>query len=263
MTYGQNPYPQQNQPFGGSPYGPPAGSQGSAPWPGQPGAQPQNPGQPGRPGWGQQPGWPGGQPGQPAPGQPQQQGAPWGPPQGAAQSAPGGWGPGGQQPPAPVPATPVPEPEPRKASLRTRELLVSTTETLPGHEVAAVLGEVVGVITRPRQLRPAPDLAALLAQTRQDAVDAAVAMAQQAGADAIIGLRFDGGKVNDQTSEVAAYGTAVTLVGGNPLQAAASEPEDEQDENPFTTGGSSIAEQPAQPAGAQPEQPEQPAQEPS
>lgn len=256
MSFGQNPYPQQNPPYGQAPYGAPPGSQGSAPWPGQPQGQPPA----GAPGQWQQPGWPGqpGHPGMPpqpgqhpaqVPGAPQSN--PWGPGGPGAPGVPGGPGaPGwGQQsaPAAPVPATPVPEPEPRTASFRRRDLLVSTTDTVGGQVIKAVLGEVVGVVTRPRQLRPTPDLAALLTQTRQDAIDAAVAMAVEAGADAVVGLRFDGGKINDQTSEVTAYGTAVTLVGGNPLGEGA-------DENPFTTGGQQAPAEPAQTELAQPDE---------
>jgi hypothetical protein len=37
-------------------------------------------------------------------------------------------------------------------------------------------------------------------------------MAQAAGADAVVGLRFDCSEITQSLSEVAAYGTAVTLV---------------------------------------------------
>lgn len=246
MSYGQNPYGQN--PYGQNPYGQP-GSQPSAPWnnsqQGQPGfGGPQAP-QGGQP-WGQPSAapapWQPGQPGQAAPGAPGQGGQPWGPPQGQpAGGQPGQRGQQWGQPPAqPVPSTPVPEPEPRKAEFRKRDLLVTTTESLPGHTISEVLGEVVGVVTRPRDMKPNPDLKVMLTETRQDAVDALVEMASAAGAQAVIGLRFDGGKINAATSEVTAYGTAVKLEGAEP---AAEEPEAE--ENPF------VSEEPSSDESAQ------------
>ena len=52
----------------------------------------------------------------------------------------------------------------------------------------------------------------MLTDSRQDAVARMVEMAVGAGADAIVGLRFDCSEITQSLSEVAAYGTAVTLV---------------------------------------------------
>jgi hypothetical protein len=52
----------------------------------------------------------------------------------------------------------------------------------------------------------------MLTRSRQDAISRAVEMAESAGADAILGLRFDCSEITQSLSEVAAYGTAVTLV---------------------------------------------------
>ncbi len=251
MTYGQpdpqNPYgpPRQGPAAGQPPYGPPPQQQPSAPY-GQPnpygmpqpnpyGAPPANPyGPPPNPGsYGpppqQRPQDPYGRPGQPGPyGQPAPQGMPpAGPPVGqqppafaqsappppmpqppAPQAAPGaGWSP--VQPTGPV--SPVPEPAPRKATFVARDLPVVTTETVPGREISGVVGVVLGVTTRSRDVKVGPDTIVLLAQARQDALDALVAMAVEADADAVVGLRFDGGKIAEGLSEVAAYGTAVRL----------------------------------------------------
>lgn len=236
--YGQNPY-------GQNPYGQPS-SQPSAGW-GQPpagaGNQP-----PQQPGWGQPAPW--GAP-QPGPGGPPQQG--WGqPPHPGQQPHPGQpphpgqqppmspqhWGPQGQQsaqPQRPVPPTPVPEPEPRTAELLQRDVIVSTTENLPGQEITDILGEVIGVVTRPRDMRAQADLAVILTETRQAAVTAMVEMATRAGADAVIGLRFDGGKISEGASEVTAYGTAVKL-GGAP-QRASTDAEEKGDAAQAATPG--------------------------
>lgn len=177
--YGQNPpnpYGQQ-QP---GPYGqPPAGRQPQPPYPGQ-GPYGQQPGQ-----YPQQP--PYGQPGQ---------------------------GPYGQTPQW----TPQP-PAMKQPAVVQRSLPVVTMETVPGREISSVVGDVVGVVARTRELRP--DLRGLnpldgyvvmLTDSRQDAVARMVEMAVAAGADAVVGLKFDCSEITQSLSEVAAYGTAVKLV---------------------------------------------------
>ena len=158
--------------------------------------------------YGQQPPYGPNQPnpyGQQQPGQyPPQQ--PYGQPQqGAYGQQPGQWTP---QPPAL-----------KQPSVVTRPLPVVTMETVPGREISGLIGDVMGVVARTRELRP--DLrggnlidgyAVMLTDSRQDAVARMADMAVAAGADAIVGLRFDCSEITQSLSEVAAYGTAVTLV---------------------------------------------------
>src|SRR5829696_9293829 len=137
----------------------------------------------------------------------------------------------GQQPPYgqpqayPPPAQPYPgqpgqwPPEaPAKPELVQRSTTVVTMDAVPGRQIEEVLGEVIGVVARPRELRP--DLrsgnpidgyAAMLTESRQEAVARLVEMAERAGANAVIGLRFDCSEITQSLSEVAAYGTAVRL----------------------------------------------------
>lgn len=160
---------------------------------GQPGRQPNPYGQPQPPAYGQQGGY--GQPPAPQGGYAQ--------PQGYGQ-------PGyGQQPP---PWSPQP-------ALRRQPLPVLTMESVPGREIATVVGAVVGVVARSRELRP--DLrqvgviegyTTMLTDSRQDALSRLVATAKEAGADAVVGLRFDCSEITQSLSEIVAYGTAVTLV---------------------------------------------------
>ncbi|HET9301796.1 MAG TPA: heavy metal-binding domain-containing protein [Propionibacteriaceae bacterium] len=199
--YGQQqpgPYGQPQQPYGQSS----AGRQPQPPYPGQQGPYPQQPGQYPPP---QQPY---GQPGQ----------GPYG--------QPGQWTP---QPPAMKQPTVVQRPLP-----------VVTMETVPGREISTVVGDVVGVVARTRELRP--DLrggnpidgyVVMLTDSRQDAVARMVDMAVAAGADAVVGLKFDCSEITQSLSEVAAYGTAVTLV---PEQDEAAEAS--ADEQGSTTGDS-------------------------
>ena len=204
--YGQNPYGQQPNPYGQQP--------------------PQQYGQPGRPAqpygqqpapYGQQPGYPPQQPYAPQPGQgqPPQQNPYAQQPYGQA-GQPGQWTP---QPPASA-----------RPTLVKRSIVVVTMDAVPGREVEEVLGDVVGVVARSRELRP--DLRSgnpiegyvtMLTQSRQEAVGKLVEMAEAAGANAVVGLRFDCSEITQSLSEVAAYGTAIKLVDqGQPATSASS-----------------------------------------
>ena len=165
--------------------------------------------------YGQQP--PYGQPTPPAAPNPYGQ-QPYGQPQqgGWAQPQPGAYGqaPYGQPQPGGWPAPTAPRP-----TLRHQALPVLTMESVPGREIASVVGTVVGVVARARELRP--DLrqggviegyTVMLTDSRQDALTRLVDTARDAGADAVIGLRFDCSEITQSLSEVVAYGTAVTLV---------------------------------------------------
>ncbi len=88
---------------------------------------------------------------------------------------------------------------------------VATTEFLPGREVTGVVGVVIGIATRPRDMAHNPEMAFVNTAARQDAVGAMVQQALEAGADAVVGVRFDGGKISETVTELTAYGTAVTL----------------------------------------------------
>jgi uncharacterized protein YbjQ (UPF0145 family) len=101
-------------------------------------------------------------------------------------------------------------------------VLVVTTDSIPGYEVRAVIGEVVGVTARTfnpyiegvKSLngRLNPQLLRLLAQIRQEAVAYMVAAAQRRGANAILAMRFDNRDVTLPWREICAYGTAVLVV---------------------------------------------------
>jgi uncharacterized protein YbjQ (UPF0145 family) len=91
-----------------------------------------------------------------------------------------------------------------------------------------VIGDVVGVVARTRELRP--DLrggnpidgyVVMLTDSRQDAVARMVEMAGS-GSDAVVGLRFDCSEITQSLSEVAAYGTAVRLTPDTVMQRATS-----------------------------------------
>ena len=200
--YQQNPYRQQPQ----GPYG-----------------QPVQYGQ--RPQYGQQP-----------PPNPYQQPNPYAgrdfrqPPQQPGQQ-PGPLPPPGQQPGAQQ--GPWVAQTPSRPTIVPRAIPVVTLESLPGREIAEIVGDVVGVVARGRDLPPElrgggmeAGYVSMLTRSRQEAVARAVEMAESAGADAIVGLRYDCSEITQNLSEVIAYGTAVKLV---PLPGADAAPADPAD----------------------------------
>ena len=145
---------------------------------------------------------------------------PYGQPSPFGQPPPPGQPPYPPQPPygQPNPWTPVA----RRPQLVRRSLPVVTMDKLVGREITEVLGEVLGVVARTRELRPdlrtgnyLDDYVTMLTESRQDAVARLVEMAEAAGADAVVGLRFDCSEITQSLSEVCAYGTAVKLAGGH------------------------------------------------
>jgi uncharacterized protein YbjQ (UPF0145 family) len=105
--------------------------------------------------------------------------------------------------------------------------LVTTTFDLPGLQVAKNLGVVRGIIVRSRGA--IGNLAAgfqqffggnitiytsLCEQARADAYDLMIRHAEEVGANAIIGVRYDATEIAPGVTEVLCYGTAVHVVPG-------------------------------------------------
>jgi uncharacterized protein YbjQ (UPF0145 family) len=104
------------------------------------------------------------------------------------------------------------------------EILISTMNDLPGYEVVEVHGEVFGLIVRARNVfsnlgaglrtvfgGEAKGYTSLLSDSRNQAVDRLRDAARETGANAVLAMRFDCNEIADIMSEVAAYGTAVTV----------------------------------------------------
>ncbi len=104
------------------------------------------------------------------------------------------------------------------------ELIVTTMNDLPGYRVTEVYGEVFGLTVRSRHL--GSDIGAslkglvggeikgytkMLAQSRLQAIERLRDAAREVGANAIIAMRFDCTDLGRNLTEVAAYGTAVTV----------------------------------------------------
>lgn len=103
-------------------------------------------------------------------------------------------------------------------------MLVATTNDLPGYRIVAHVGMVRGVTVRSRSIVGNVggaiqsifggnlSIYTKLAETaRQEAYDLLVANAREAGANAIIAMRYDATEIMDGITEVLAYGTAVRV----------------------------------------------------
>lgn len=103
-------------------------------------------------------------------------------------------------------------------------MIVTMGETVPGREVAQIVGTVKGNTVRTRffgrdimaALRnlvggEVPEYTKLMAEAREQALDRMVAQAQEQGADAIINMRVTTSMIMGGSAELLAYGTAVRL----------------------------------------------------
>lgn len=103
-------------------------------------------------------------------------------------------------------------------------MIVTMGETVPGRDVAAIIGIVKGNTVRTRffgrdimaALRnlvggEVPEYTKLMAEAREQAIDRMIADAQQKGADAVISMRVTTSMIMGGSAELLAYGTAVRL----------------------------------------------------
>jgi uncharacterized protein YbjQ (UPF0145 family) len=103
-------------------------------------------------------------------------------------------------------------------------MLVTTTDTLPGYRVVRHIGVMRGLSVRSRSV--VGNIGAsiqilfggnitmytkLAEEARQEAYDLLIAQAQAAGANAILGMRYDANEMASAVTEVLAYGTAVVV----------------------------------------------------
>lgn len=103
-------------------------------------------------------------------------------------------------------------------------MILSTTDAVPGREVAEVLGIARGNTIRSRHL--GRDIMAglkgivggeiesytkLMAESREQAIARMIEHASALGADAVVGMRISTSMLMTTASEILAYGTAVKL----------------------------------------------------
>lgn len=103
-------------------------------------------------------------------------------------------------------------------------MIVSTTETIPGKEIAEILGVARGSTVRARNIGrdifaglknivggEISEYTKLQAESREQAMQRMIQDAQKSGADAIVNVRLTTSMVMQGCSEILAYGTAVKL----------------------------------------------------
>jgi len=103
-------------------------------------------------------------------------------------------------------------------------MIFSTTETIPGREIADIRGVVTGNVVQSKHV--GRDVMAglksivggeikgyteMLTEARNIAIQRMVASATEKGADAIVGIRFTTSAIMGGSSEILAFGTAVKL----------------------------------------------------
>src|SRR4029079_11720456 len=104
------------------------------------------------------------------------------------------------------------------------DMIVVTTENVPGQRRRQSIGQVFGVVVRSRGIGgnimaglrsivggEIHEYTQLLEETRRQAIDRLVRNATAMGANAVIMMRFDSAEIGQTMSEIVAYGTAVTL----------------------------------------------------
>ena len=103
-------------------------------------------------------------------------------------------------------------------------MILTTTESVPGREIAQTIGLVRGSTVRAAHVGTdaqawfknlvggeIEEYTKLLAEAREQALDRLEAEARARGADAVVGLHFSSCEIASGAAEFLAYGTAVKL----------------------------------------------------
>ena len=105
-----------------------------------------------------------------------------------------------------------------------KEIIITTTETVPQREVAEILGVVFGNTVRTKHI--GKDILAglknivggeieeyteMLRDARMEALNRMIKEAKKLGADAVVNVRFTTSQTMAGAAELLAYGTAVRL----------------------------------------------------
>jgi uncharacterized protein YbjQ (UPF0145 family) len=114
----------------------------------------------------------------------------------------------------------------------TADVLVVTTNDVPGYRVDKVIGEIFGLTVRSRNIGSQlgaglkslaggelKGLTKTLVASRNQAMDRLIEQARTRGANAVLMMRFDVTEAGGNGTEICAYGTAAVI---SPIQAAPS-----------------------------------------
>ena len=103
-------------------------------------------------------------------------------------------------------------------------MLVTTMNDVPGYKVTAVLGEVMGLTVRSRNLGSQfgaafkslaggelKGMTKNLQLSREEVIARMVQEAEARGGNAVVAMRFDSSDMGGNWTEICAYGTAVVI----------------------------------------------------
>lgn len=103
-------------------------------------------------------------------------------------------------------------------------MIITTTETVPGHETTEILGIVRGSTVRARNIGrdifaglrnivggEITEYSKLQAHSREQAIERMIQDAEKLNADAVVNVRLMTSMVMQGAAEILAYGTAVKL----------------------------------------------------
>lgn len=103
-------------------------------------------------------------------------------------------------------------------------MIITTTDSVPGYEIAEILGIARGNTIRARNIGrdiiaglknlvggEIEEYTKLMAESREQALDRLKEDARSMGADAVVGIRFTTSYIMGAAAEILAYGTAVKL----------------------------------------------------
>ena len=115
----------------------------------------------------------------------------------------------------------------RRVKMADREMLVTTTENIPGRKYE-IIGEVFGLTTQSKNFvknfgaglksvvgGEIRSYTKMLEDSRNQALERLRQAAEDKGADAIVMMRFDSGSISGDMQSVVAYGTAVRFIADN------------------------------------------------
>ncbi|HTK60779.1 MAG TPA: YbjQ family protein [Pseudonocardia sp.] len=107
---------------------------------------------------------------------------------------------------------------------RNTDVLVVTTNDVPGYRIDAVLGEVFGLTVRSRNAfsqmgagfksmfgGELKGMTKALVESRNDVMNRMIDEARAKGANAVIAMRFDTSEMGETWTEICTYGTAARI----------------------------------------------------
>jgi uncharacterized protein YbjQ (UPF0145 family) len=98
-----------------------------------------------------------------------------------------------------------------------QEIFVTTADEIPGYMVIQILGIVVGTSLLYKKFdlnkeEEAKKFLELSEKARMTAMNEMIKRAKEINSNAIISIRFDSHRINDEYDEIIAYGTAVKVI---------------------------------------------------